>query len=393
MLSKIRDWVVKPSSAKHFDALDGLRGIAIILVVCFHTFYINPDRGPFQRAIGDLLNWGRMGVPIFFVLSGFLISYPFFKNKNNGDRSGYPRGYAWRRIGKILPPYYLSIAVFILFYWVRLQDPAYTIAGLKWAIALGSFLPIVPDFDSPYWSLMIEIGFYITLPLLFWILKPFPVRVPAIVIPLVLVLVPLAVRFVHGPPAVAVPGGPVDLVGTRFPYNADYFAWGVAFAALYALGVPRDGSQSRLAWVGYVGVGLLVATILLLGYWTASADIVRHPTRLDIEVYHWCPGLAAFCLLFFVFDPGRWGARLLSAGWLRFTGIISYEWFLFHYPVVSWFRSMVGDTHGNVSWYLVRTVVPAVLTFVVAAVIYRSFSLPILNYIRNHLERAKASEQ
>ncbi|MDR3457455.1 MAG: hypothetical protein P4N60_08415 [Verrucomicrobiae bacterium] len=92
-------------------------------------------------------------------------------------------------------------------------------------------------------------------------------------------------------------------------------------------------------------------------------------------------------LLYFVFDPGSLGARFFSLGWLRFTGIISYEWFLFHGPVVACFHEHTGPTHGSVLAYAWRTLVPLALTFVFYALVYRYFSLPILHRVRDRLKQ------
>src|SRR6267378_5946985 len=94
----MKQWEVKSSTGKHFDVLDGIRGIAILMVVVVHTFYVNPKSGLLLRTIGDLIGTGGTGVPIFFVLSGFLISYPFFRDRSMDTRLWYPDGYTRRRI-------------------------------------------------------------------------------------------------------------------------------------------------------------------------------------------------------------------------------------------------------------------------------------------------------
>ena len=83
------------------------------------------------------------------------------------------------------------------------------------------------------------------------------------------------------------------------------------------------------------------------------------------------------------------GARFFSQGWLRFSGIISFEWFLFHGPIVQWFHQHNGPTHGSVLAYAWRTVVPLAVTFVFSALVYRYFSLPILNRVRDSLKLAQ----
>ena len=140
---KLNRWEIVPSTGSHFDALDGLRGVAILLVVAFHALYVNPADGLLVR----MFNWGVilpgwMGVPIFFVLSGFLISYPFFQQRAANTRFWHPRGYFRRRAAKILPPFYLSILLFLGFYWWQFHDPAYLGSALKWATGLGNFMPV-----------------------------------------------------------------------------------------------------------------------------------------------------------------------------------------------------------------------------------------------------------
>jgi peptidoglycan/LPS O-acetylase OafA/YrhL len=93
-------------------------------------------------------------------------------------------------------------------------------------------------------------------------------------------------------------------------------------------------------------------------------------------------------MLFFVFDPRCLGARILGCAPLRFTGIISYEWFLFHGPIVGWFHAHSPEhTHGNVWLYAWKTLVPLALTFIFSVLVYRYFSLPILNRVRERLKR------
>jgi peptidoglycan/LPS O-acetylase OafA/YrhL len=107
-----------------------------------------------------------------------------------------------------------------------------------------------------------------------------------------------------------------------------------------------------------------------------------------VEIGHFLPAVATLLMLFFVFDRDCLGARVLSARGLRFTGIVSYEWFLFHGPIVGWFHGHTGATHGSVMAYAWRTVAPLATTFVFAVLVYRWFSLPILNWARDKVKAA-----
>jgi len=391
----LKRWEITASTGSHFDVLDGLRGMAILLVVVYHTLYTNPDSGPMSRLAGYVITAGWMGVPIFFVLSGFLISYPFFKGRKSNPAFWYQRGYALRRVGKILPPFYLSIIIFILFYWWQFHDADYLTSAWKWATGLANFVEIPVPFNLSYWSLIVESHFYILLPLLFWLVRGRPVRESAGILFLILFAVPLVARQLLWPEGVMMaPAYPdplakhLALVLARFPCQLDYFAWGVAFSGVF---VMLDGAREQvrvLSLFGYLGVALLLVTLILWGLWARQFDIRACPTRWSVELSHLLPALAAFLLLFFVFDPQSLGSRFFALAPLRFTGIVSYEWFLFHGPLVSWFHDHFGPTHGSLMAYGWRTVAPLVVTFGFSVLVYRFFSLPILNAIRDRLKQA-----
>ena len=106
-----------------------------------------------------------------------------------------------------------------------------------------------------------------------------------------------------------------------------------------------------------------------------------------MEIAHLLPALAAMLMLFSVFDPGKRAARgCFSRAALRFTGIISYEWFLFHGPIVNWFHQNTGPTHGSVLAYAVADASYRwLVTFGFSALVYRYFSLPILHRVRGRI--------
>jgi len=380
-LESIKRWEVQSSTGKHFDVLDGIRGVAILMVVAFHTFYTNPTSNEIVLAVGGLIGAGWIGVPIFFVLSGFLISYPFFRARSDDVGFWYQRGYVRRRVGKILPPYYLSIALFGAYYYLRYADVAYLRAALQWALGFANFIPTECRFNASYWSLLIEVHFYILLPVLFLVTRGLKTRKTAVWLFAILFVVPLIVRQITWP----APGAGKDAIAflmSRFPCQLDYFAWGVLFSGMFvALGTRRDEMRTWI-YFGYFGMTLLIVSLSCWALWSRLFEISSHPTRWSVEAFHLLPSLAAFFLLFFVFDPQCAGVRLLSHPWLRFIGIVSYEWFLLHQPIVYLFQDVIGQTRGNLLFYFLKTIVPLILTFGLSVMIYRYFSLPLMNRIR-----------
>lgn len=159
--------------------LDGLRGIAILLVLFFHfTFFplvfvqgvSIPDQG-FYSFIHRLLQAGWAGVDLFFVLSGFLITRILLATKHE---ERFFRGFYWRRALRIFPAYYALLLVWILlpgnFFGMvaRAGDADY----FYWLIAyMGNFLmagggnQMLPMPLQHLWSLAVEEQFYLIWPL------------------------------------------------------------------------------------------------------------------------------------------------------------------------------------------------------------------------------------
>jgi len=393
MFSRVlKRWEISASTGSHFDVLDGLRGVAILLVVSFHTLYTNPDSGILSRMAGYVFTAGWMGVPIFFVLSGFLISFPFFKGRKARPDFWYQRGYASRRMGKILPPFYLSLAISVaICLWFH--DRVGLDSAWKWATGLANFIETPTSFSPFYWSLIVESHFYVLLPVLFWMTRGRTVTTTAAFLFLLLFFIPLLARHLTWPPGMLVWPDETRLstcewLFRRFPCQLDYFAFGVLFAGIYVALEAGSLSLRPLGLFGYAGAALMVVTLLLWGNWAAEFGIRAHPTRWSVEISHFLPALAAMLMLFFIFDRETPGSRFLSQNWLRFTGIISYEWFLFHGPVVRWFQTHTGPSHGSLPAYAYRTILPLLISFVFSVLVYRLFSLPILNHIRNRLKQA-----
>src|SRR6202044_3361742 len=92
------------------DVLDGLRGIAVLLVLWYHVWEISWLRAPLPW-LQFVPETGFVGVHLFFFLSGFVIVYPFVRAAATGRPQPGWAHFAWRRFIKIFPSYALSIGV------------------------------------------------------------------------------------------------------------------------------------------------------------------------------------------------------------------------------------------------------------------------------------------
>lgn len=367
-------WHVNPSLSKDYDAIDGFRGIAILMVIACHLIYINPESGPLTHFLGGVFAAGTWGVTVFFTLSGFLISHPFWKRKVQASASVIPRGYGWRRFWKIYPPLALSLLLLTPIYIARNDDLSFLSLAGQWLLGWPLLQPVSGRLNPVMWSLVVEVQFYILLPILFLCLKRLSAKRCLWVIFVGMLVVPTCVRWWHMQRGVHFALHPE--IQLHFPALLDAFAFGVLIAGLDNMGKIRP-SWARL---GDLGCILLIGSLLTMSW------LELHPIaagEIQREALTWVVKLASGMMLCYIADPAHPRSRLLSVRWLRWCGLISYEWYLFHQPIVLWARESFGPAGGSVVKYGAIVGGSFLCGLMIAALIYRYFSLPILRYGRS----------
>jgi peptidoglycan/LPS O-acetylase OafA/YrhL len=129
LTARLLAWHLKPADAQNYDFLDGLRGLAILLVIACHFLYVNPNSNIYVQFIGGIFAAGGCGVALFVCLSGYLVSLPCWKRKLAGKTPVVPTGYSQRRVFKIYPTLVVSILLFTLIYIGH--DPSYLVAAAE----------------------------------------------------------------------------------------------------------------------------------------------------------------------------------------------------------------------------------------------------------------------
>lgn len=383
--SWIDPWHVSPSLNKDYDVIDGLRGIAILLVVACHVLYHNPASGAFVTIIGGVISAGAYGVTVFFALSGFLISLPFWKRKSMGVSQLVPPGYIRRRFWKIYPPLALSLFLLTPIYFLKSGDTAYFPLALQWLAGFPLIGSISGELNPVMWSLIVEVHFYATLPLLFLISRKLDYHATLVLLFTMLLVIPFVVRgwnLSHGIQNTLHPS-----IQTHYPSNLDAFACGVLVGGLETIRAIRK------SWVRCGDLGLL-----LLGCGLLSASLVDYFGVADSAVYRECIDalfkIAAGLLILYIADPGFARTRALSATGLRWLGLVSYEWYLFHQPIFRWTRQIFGGASGgSLTKYLLIVGISIFASLALAAITYRFFSLPILRWGRGRAKSAKITSQ
>ncbi len=154
----------------YIPELDGLRAVAILLVIIFHCRTIEPAAAGVQRFYIAIAEAGWIGVDLFFVLSGFLITGILI---DTAGRSGYFRSFYIRRVLRIFPLYYAALAVYAVAVHglgiERLAPPSITAEVAHW-FYVQNWLPLIGvEWTRPlahFWSLGVEEQFYLCWPAL-----------------------------------------------------------------------------------------------------------------------------------------------------------------------------------------------------------------------------------
>ena len=245
----------------HLPALDGVRGLAILAVLLFHFGTPPNPQGPLDAAITWLFAYGALGVDLFFVLSGFLITGILYDSRND---PAYFRNFYMRRVLRIFPLYY---AVLVIVFLVVPAIPALQgseIAGLRsqqawaWLYGVNIYLAIhggwVLSYLTHFWSLAVEEQFYLVWPLLVWALAARPS---------LLMTFPLAVALASFVSRIAASLMGVSLIATTVltPFQLDSLALG-GFLAIY-LRQPDGAARVRRL---IVPMALAGAALLLVQF-------------------------------------------------------------------------------------------------------------------------------
>lgn len=140
-----------------FKELDALRGIAAVMVVFFH-YTMNKD----AAALGFKV--GTTGVDLFFIISGFVILLSFAKINSSKE-------FIINRISRLYPAYWTCVTiVFAVLFLYGLYKPGVrdtNIIEYLGNMTMFQFYLNIPDLDGPYWTLIIEMTFYIFMLILF----------------------------------------------------------------------------------------------------------------------------------------------------------------------------------------------------------------------------------
>lgn len=288
--------------------VDGLRAIAILAVVLYHVHV--PGFGG-----------GFVGVDIFFVISGFLIGGIVSREVTEG-RYSFTAFYA-RRAKRILPALLCMIFVVSILAFATLEpdrlrafaeSDASALIGTSnvryWVLAHYFELDWRQDPLVMTWSLGVEEQFYLFLPPLILLLHRLSPRTIAPMVALLSVLsLALSIQLVKSQPSAAF-------------YLLPGRAWELGVGVLVALWQERWRFRPRRAAANSISLAALLAITVAIALFD---DDTRFPGAAAL-----LPVLGTAALI--VTAPSWLNRWILAAGPMRFIGLISYSWYLWHWP-------------------------------------------------------------
>ncbi|GAC1630597.1 MAG: acyltransferase [Candidatus Acidiferrum sp.] len=324
--------------------LDFIRGLAILMVVFYHGFFwSNNLEGLFgiARSFVWLTSFGWLGVNLFFILSGFLITGILIDSKGAPN---YFRNFYLRRAFRILPAFYALLAVFA---FLPSQNKSYLLLSFFYLSNIAPLLH-VKDTYAMFWSLAVEEHFYLFWPLLIW-LAPKKV-LTYLALGLFVVSPMLRVAFFRDP----------------LPTGFSGFTWlvldGFAGGAILSILVREPAfTRKKLAVAGLLT--LIVAIALLVcgaPFGILSRRRLAGAAFMLTAAYFLFFGILSITLHIGTGASRRW----VNSAVLRFYGKISYGLYLIHWMVFVVFDSLsyrylprAANFHGNFGLLLLRFVV------------------------------------
>ena len=347
----------------YIAGLDGLRALAVAAVMLYH---VAPGVFP----------GGFLGVDIFFVISGFLITALLLREFRANRRLDLPRFWL-RRARRLLPAFVVLILVVVPLAWlietdllvgIRRQVLGALTFSTNWLeIAHGSsyFDQTAPLLFKNFWSLAIEEQFYLFWPLaLLLILAFLPRWDRRIIVSGALALISIVLMAVLYRPDAA----------TRVYYGTDTHLFGLAIGITLAFlwSDPRAhvlgarGWERTRSWAGITALAALIAEILFLS---------------DTNAFAYRGGMAIASLLTAIIiaamiAPASRLARIADSAPLRWIGTRSYGLYLWHWPILVLATAAVPVAVGGLGFW-VRAVIAIALTGLFTELSYRYIETPI----------------
>jgi len=328
---------------EHFKGLDGLRGLAVILVLLSHSS--NAD-----LFIHEYLNFekiGKVGVYLFFVLSAYLLDRQIalaFINKKSSKK--YWKNYILRRFLRIYPLFVIALVVYGLF----------TLIGKKTVIDTFLDIPlhmILAKGESIFWSISVEFKYYFISPILMWFCYKYLKwnKIKLLMVFLILLISSIVVELIYNLPLISTfRYFPIFLVGTFISI----------FELFYEDRIKQFTSQKIYSIIGLISAVLIMITIPFY-----FEKIFGFKVNFQKSVFY-LPYSLIWGLILISAKYGRgFVNKILELKLLRFIGTISFSMYLFHMLFLSFVKGSSLPEELKIYAFFILTIIFSSISFLV----------------------------
>lgn len=397
---KLTDRVLEDTSTSgtKFSPLDGLRGIAVLVVFLSHSSGFRQRLTPWTSFHGT----GHLGVYLFFVLSGFLLTWSLLAS----PRINF-RGFYLRRFFRIAPLFYLVVSVvFALQLWSGRVD-LYNLHIKEGGFGYLRHLLFYQG-DSVFWTIAAEFEFYIILPFLVLALGRGGGKLAML---LGITAVGCGIWYL------LIELGKVDprysLKVARIVHHSQYldvFIYGILAAWIFrrpefSAQMEKDRSVlhvlATLMVVSILSLSLLLVSENFFGFgrfWRNEQDwwqAMKFPAKFGPQSWSLFYGPAFAVLALASLTGHRALQRICDWRPLRLIGVTGFSWYLIHFPILRMVNALYGfkpTAGGEVAWTLREPLALAtsfVITSAAAVLLYLIVEKPFMMLSRNLLRRPK----
>ncbi|MDQ1458667.1 MAG: hypothetical protein QOI08_151 [Actinomycetota bacterium] len=346
----------RPATLRYLPGLDGLRAISVLAVVVFHHYLIG----------GHEAGWapgGFLGVEVFFVVSGYLITSLLLSERRDTGRVSL-RMFYFRRARRLLPALFTLLAVIIAYALLFLPDSigtlrSDTLAALTYTsnwwqmIAHRSYFAEAgrPELLKHLWSLAIEEQYYLAWPflLVLGLRRLGRQRMLATMLGTALLSTLLLALIAHGSVDDAYYATYTRLSGLLLGS-----AFAFSFAPYRIRGAPGRGARVALDAAGAFGLLVLLGSFGMLHRFGIDGFAFPTSSRDNLAVFHGgflLIDLATLLVIAAAVHPASDVGRALGWRPLQWIGLRSYSLYLWHYPIFCVTRPGL-DIHRIGIWFL-----------------------------------------
>jgi peptidoglycan/LPS O-acetylase OafA/YrhL len=306
----------------YFPEIDGIRFVAIMLVLLFHAH--GYFRGKATMAFADdpnayswlntFLSNGDRGVELFFVLSGFILCLPFAHHYVNHGKKVILKRYYLRRVTRLEPPYFIAMTGIFLLQLAMHVNPASELTPSWLASLIYSHSLIyhhTPLLTVVAWSLEIEIQFYVLAPLLFRLLA-LP-QLPRRVIMAGIIIIMSVLQHLYPPTFLSIYG------------FGQYFIAGILLADFYASNAAPVFFNKK--WLALAALLCFLAIVYLpiKGETVAPATLFQARLALPFLI----------CVFYYTILKNDVLKKIFSYKFIPIIGGMCYTIYLLHYTIIS----------------------------------------------------------